>query len=90
MITVHTVCQIMPGLSEAMLRSWLEQEWVRADTQGGEPVFDEMDISRIRLIYELRTQLEVEEPPLPLVLNLLDQLYATRQRLRSLLETIER
>ncbi len=89
MITIHTVCETLPGLSETTLRSWLEQEWVQADLRSGEPVFDDIDVSRIRLILELRTRLEVEEPTVPLILSLLDQLYATRQRLRVVLAAME-
>ncbi len=88
MITIQAVCQEVPGLSEAMLRHWLEQDWVRPRRDAGELDFEEIDVARVRLILELQMELEVEEPTLPLVLSLLDQLYATRQQLRRVLESV--
>jgi len=87
MITITTVCATVPGLTEADLWHFVEAEWVRPARQDDKPIFSEADLARIRLIQDLRTTLEVEEPTLPLVLSLLDQLYATRRQLRLLLET---
>ncbi len=89
MITIQTVCQVVPGLSEETLRYWLDQDWVRPAQEGGEPEFGEIDVARIRLILELHTELEVDEPTLPLVLSLLDQLYTTRRQLRLVLDSLE-
>jgi chaperone modulatory protein CbpM len=89
MITIQTVCQAVPGLSESTLLHWLEEDWVRPEQSAGQPDFGEIDIARVRLILELRTELEVDEPTLPLVLSLLDQLYATRQKLRAVLESLD-
>jgi chaperone modulatory protein CbpM len=89
MITLHRVCQEVPGLTEEVLLHWLEQDWVRPEQQGGEPNFREIDVARVRLIRELHTELEVDEPTLPLVLSLLDQLYAARRQLRLVLETLD-
>ncbi len=89
MTTLLSVCAIVPGLTEAELRRWLDQDFVRPDRHGGEPSFREIDIARVRLIRELHAELEVEEPTLPLVLSLLDQLYATRRQLRLVLEALD-
>jgi len=89
MITLQTVCETIPGLTEADLRHWLAQDWVRPDQRAGEPAFREIDVARIRLICELHQDLEVEEPTVPLVLSLLDQLYATRRQLRLVLEALD-
>jgi len=89
MITISRVCAIVPGLTEADLRHWLEQDFIRPERQGGEPSFREIDIARVRLIRELQADLEVDEPTLPLVLSLLDQLYATRRQLRLVLEALD-
>jgi chaperone modulatory protein CbpM len=89
MITISSVCAIVPGLTEADLRHWLEQDFVRPEHHGGEPSFREIDVARVRLIRELHADLEVEEPTLPLVLSLLDQLYATRRQLRLVLDALD-
>ena len=84
-LTIAAVCQTVPGLTEAELHAFLSHEWIRPARQHGEPVFSETDIARIRLIVDLRAMLEVEEETLPIVLSLLDQLYATRRQLRRVL-----
>jgi chaperone modulatory protein CbpM len=89
MITIQTVCAAVPGLSEARLRQFLDQDWVRPDQADGQPVFHDIDVARVRLIVELNTELEIEEPTLPLVLSLLDQLYATRRQLRLVLDALD-
>jgi chaperone modulatory protein CbpM len=89
MITISSVCAIVPGLTEADLRLWLEQDFVRPERRGGELSFREIDVARVRLIRELRADLEVEAPTLPLVLSLLDQLYATRRQLRLVLDALD-
>ncbi|TVR98242.1 MAG: hypothetical protein EA406_07645 [Rhodospirillales bacterium] len=71
------------------LTSWIEQRWVRPvrTTQG--LVFDAVDEARVALIRELRQDLLVDEDALAMVLNLLDQLYAARQMLRTVEDAIE-
>jgi chaperone modulatory protein CbpM len=82
--SADAVCRLVPGLSHADLQTWVEQDWVRPPRAHGQPAFDEVDIARVRLIVELRTDLAVEDTTLPLILSLLDQLYATRSQLRNL------
>ena len=89
MITIANVCAAIPGLTEDELRRWMDQDWIRPERRAGEPDFREIDVARIRLIVELHTALEVEEPTVPLVLSLLDQLYATRRQLRLVLDALD-
>jgi chaperone modulatory protein CbpM len=86
MITLTAVCRAVPGLTEAELARWVAAEWIRPARRQGELVFSDSDVARIRLIVDLRGPLEVEERTLPVVLSLLDQLYATRWHLRRVLE----
>ena len=85
MITIEAVYTHVPGLTEAELQLFLEADWVRPTRRGGQPIFSELDLARIRLIQDLRATLEVEERTVPVVLSLLDQLYATRRELRRVL-----
>ena len=85
MISFTAVCRIVPGLTEAELAQWLEADFIRPAQGGDEAMFSDADIARVRLIRDLRALLEVEEQTLPLVLSLLDQLYATRWQLRRLM-----
>ncbi len=72
------------------LRAWIEQDWVRPLRQGEQWHFDELDVARLQLICELKRELAVNDEAVPVVLELLDQLYATRATLAQLRAAIER
>jgi len=84
-ITLTTIYRAVPGLTEAELTQFIDADWVRPVRRGNKPFFTELDLARIRLILDLRATLEVEERTVPVVLSLLDQLYATRRQLRRVL-----
>lgn len=89
MITVSAVVARVRGVDAATLEAWVSQEWVRPRREGGRPVFEEVDVARVRLIVELRDALAVEEESIPVVLDLLDQLHATRGELGRLLAALD-
>jgi chaperone modulatory protein CbpM len=89
MITVETLFVEIRGLQRQDLDRWITNAWVRPDGEPGRYLFREIDVARIRLIMELREHLEIEEPALPTVLSLLDQLYDMRRRLRGLNKALE-
>ena len=70
------------------LMSWIEAEWVRPQPTGSDWIFDGLDEARVELIRELHHELLVGEEAMPVVLNLLDQLYATRRVLAEINEAI--
>lgn len=82
MISIAAVVQRVGGVDERTLELWVAQDWVRPRRQAGILVFEEIDVARVRLIVELRDELEVGEPALPVVLSLLDQLHAAQAELR--------
>jgi chaperone modulatory protein CbpM len=84
MITLDVLCARYTTLREDDLRRWIGEGHVRAERRGGELVFEEIDAERIRLILELRDVMQVNEEALPIILSLLDQLYALRRRLSGL------
>jgi chaperone modulatory protein CbpM len=90
MISIEIVIAQVSGLTRADLERWIAHEWVRpernADPSSGTEtyVFREIDVARVRLIRELRDEMQVNEEALPVVLSLLDQLYDHRRRLREL------
>jgi chaperone modulatory protein CbpM len=86
MMVLAEVCAQVPGLAEEQLRTWLEEEWVRPLRRDGVFTFREVDVARVRLIMDLHREMAVEAPTVPLVLSLLDQLFATRRQLRLVLE----
>ncbi len=79
----------LDGLSRNDLEHWIAQNWVRPDHVAGEPVFREIDIARVQLILELRTEMDIDEAALPVILSLLDQVYDLRRRMRELAAALE-
>jgi chaperone modulatory protein CbpM len=90
MMSFDAVISVCQGLRAEELRAWIEQRWVRPESRAEGYVFEDIDIARVKLIYELRHDLAVEEETLPLVLDLLDQVYALRRRMRMMAEVIEK
>lgn len=84
MITFDLLCAHFGTLEAEDLERWIVAGHVRAERNNGDLLFEEIDVERVRLILELRDVMEVNEAALPVVLSLLDQLYALRRRLRGL------
>ncbi|MGI3211806.1 hypothetical protein ACROSR_11890 [Roseovarius tibetensis] len=71
------------------LRLWVQQGWVRpADSPDG-PIFDELDVARIRLLCDLRKEMSLPNDALPVVLNLIDRLHQTRRELGALARALD-
>ncbi len=71
------------------LTGWVERGWVQPD--GGEPAlweFREIDVARVRLIHDLRRDLDVAEDAVPLVLSLLDQVYELRCTIKGMVRAV--
>jgi len=76
-------------LSLRELRLWVREGWVRpAQTQRG-PVFDEIDVARLRLLCDLRKEMALPTDVMPTVLTLIDELHRTRRDLRRLAEALD-
>ena len=89
MIAFEAVLRQVRGLDAGELEQWIEARWVLPERVGGAYVFHEIDVARVHLIVELRHELLVDAEAMPVVLNLLDQVYALRNRLKSLAAAIE-
>jgi chaperone modulatory protein CbpM len=90
MISLDILVVTVDGLDRGEVEHWIAQEWVRPH-QGPEGwLFRDIDVARLRLIRELRYDLALDETALPMVLHLLDQLYATRRHLRRLTNAVDR
>lgn len=76
------------AIAREELTAWIDQNWVRPVLTGEVWQFDDVDIARLELICELRRDLEVNEEAVPVVLSLLDQLYAARNMLRHVRDVL--
>lgn len=90
MRTFGDVVRDLGRIERAELELWVERSWVIPATVDPEPSFSDLDVARICLIRDLRHHVEVDEETMPLVLSLIDQLYATRRRMSALTEAIQR
>ncbi len=89
MIAFEAVLREVHGLDAAELERWIAARWVRPEKRIEGYIFHDIDVARVHLIVELRRELLLEEEAIPVVLNLLDQVYALRHRLTSLAKAIE-
>lgn len=76
------------AIDRSELSVWIDQKWVRPLRSGDIWYFDDCDIARLELICELRQGLAVNDEAVPVVLSLLDQLYAARNTLRHVRDAI--
>ncbi len=72
------------------LRLWVREGWVKPAEADDGPVFDEIDVARIRLICDLRKDLSLSSDAVPTVLSLLDQIHGLRRELRALADAVDR
>ncbi|MDB5411622.1 MAG: hypothetical protein JWL84_6534 [Rhodospirillales bacterium] len=84
MIAREGVLQQVAGLAADELELWIASGWVMPDGAPEAWSFREIDIARIRLIVELRRDLEIDADAVPVILSLLDQLHTARRDLVDL------
>ena len=84
MIRTRDLLATTEGLDPDDLVRWIRDALVTPSQEAGEPLFTDPDRARVQLLCTLRYTLEIEEDTLPVVLSLIDQLYATRAQLRAL------
>ena len=89
MMRFTAVVALFPDLRETELQAWVERGWVRPEGTEPDWVFQEIDVARVRLIRELRNDLGIDDETLPVVLSLIDQLYAARRQMRKLRRAVE-
>ena len=91
MKTLSEVVVLVGRVDRVELTHWVELGWVQPQAEtGAEPVFSDLDVARVCLICDLRRDLAVEEETMPLVLSLLDQLYALRRQMKVLTGAVQR
>jgi chaperone modulatory protein CbpM len=90
MISRAELLRLVDGLDDVELERWIENRWVLPDPADGDVAFAEIDVARVQLIRDMREVLEVEDETVPVVLSLVDQVYALRRRLRALCHALDR
>ena len=84
-MVVARVRRLTPG----DLRQWVREGWVRPAQGESGPVFDELDVARIRLLCDLTADMALPPEAVSVVLMLIDRLHETRRAARCLTEALE-
>ena len=91
MRTLSEVVLTVERIDRVELARWVELGWVAPiGRERGEPAFSDLDVARVCMICDLVHDLAVEEETVPLVLSLLDQVYALRRQLGALTAAVQR
>jgi chaperone modulatory protein CbpM len=89
MMTLSEVVTLVGRIDRVELSHWIELGWVTPERpEPEEPRFSDLDVARVCLICDLRHDLAVEEETMPLVLSLLDKMYALRRQMNALTAAI--
>lgn len=72
------------------LRQWVSDGWVRPARGDDGPLFDDLDLARVRLVCDLKKEMSVPTDAVPMILSLLDQVHGLRHELRALAAAIDR
>ncbi len=83
MIRLESVVAMFPDLGAAEVQRWIDCRWVQPEPEDNGWLFHDIDVARVRLIYDIRYELAIEEDAVPLVLSLIDQVYELRMALRA-------
>ncbi len=86
MKTATDLCATIDGLTRDELERCLAQGWVRPGADG---LFQEIDVARLRLIQELRTDMGVNDEAMPVILSLVDQVHDLRRLVDRLARDLE-
>lgn len=85
----RTVVECDDRLTLRELRLWVHRGWIRPATGEEGPVFDEIDVARVRLICDLKKDMALPGETLPVVLNLIDHLHEARRDLACLAAALD-
>jgi chaperone modulatory protein CbpM len=81
---------MMPGVQCSDSERRILKKWIKPDEGCGEYEFCEIDVTRARLIRDLRDDIEVNGATLPAVLSLIDHHHDLRRRTYGVSETIDK
>jgi chaperone modulatory protein CbpM len=88
MMLMDEVVAAIESLKREDLEIWVREALVRPNEDSGTPVFNETECARIQLICTLHYDMDVEVDTLPVIMELIDQLHESRQRIHSLSNAI--
>lgn len=88
-LTERMVLTEIRRLTRRDLRLWMSEGWIRPTMGETGPLFDEIDVARLRLLCDLRKEMALPPDAVPVVLTLIDRLHQTRRDLRMLMDAVD-
>ena len=85
----RTVVTQIDRLTLRELRLWVHEGWVRPAQSDRGPIFDDLDVARLRLLCDLSKDMGLPKDVMPTVLTLIDHLHRTRRELRRVSKAID-
>ncbi len=76
-------------IDRAILEDFIARGWVRPLRDQADYYFEDVDISRIRLVCELHIDMRFDFDAVDIILSLIDQLHASRSHLDKIVKAIE-
>lgn len=89
MLREDRLIETIAGLAMGDLRAWVARGWVQPERRDGGRYYREIDVARVRLIFEIKEDLDVGVADIPLVLSLIDQVHGLRGQLRRLAAAVD-
>jgi chaperone modulatory protein CbpM len=90
MIEEREVLGLFTDIRRETLYLWIERGWLAPEQGEAGFRFREIDVARVRLIREFRTELELDADAMDVILPLLDQLHGLRDQVRRLADAVSR
>jgi chaperone modulatory protein CbpM len=79
---------VRAGLDQGTLETWIAEEWLIPTPTPDEPAFTDADLARAALIRDLKHDMDVNDPGIGVILNLVDQVHGLRRTLGDVLAVI--
>ncbi len=90
MIQPETFMTIIDGVDQAHVEAYVCKGWVTPSHRNGVPMFQDIDIARVRLIHELQQDMGVNDESVPIILALIDQVHDMRVLLRQIADQFDK
>lgn len=84
MISEVEIISLLQGLDSKVLHHWIALGWIKPRRNEAGYSFDETDIARTHLLWDLHFEMKIGDEEVGVVLSLVDQLHGARGMLRAM------
>lgn len=76
-------------IKTAELHFYIQQSWIIPMEEDGRFFFDDADVARVQLIFDLRSAMGVNDEGVPVVLQLVDRLHSMNRALEEINQALD-